>query len=270
MNNILINCDTDSIMIAKHDGSPWSKEEQKLFLDSLNSQFPDKIRFEHDGVFSKVIVVKSKNYILLPEGEQKCKLKGSSIKDQKKEPALREMLEKLIDALLYDRQDTLVDIYHSYIKEAMNVQDIKRWSQKKTLTESILDCKGWTESDIESKELRKNECDVWDAIKNEEGTQQGDKIYVYPLILGQKIIPGGISEKTGKPLKDKVKEINGLRLIKYWNNDHDIEKLLERIYATVCIFQSIIDINQFIDYNSKKNKHLLENFNNEILQSKKS
>ena len=39
----------------------------------LNEQFPDKIRFEHDGIFSKVIVVKSKNYILLPENEKKFK-----------------------------------------------------------------------------------------------------------------------------------------------------------------------------------------------------
>lgn len=261
MNNyILINADTDSIMINKPDGSPWTKEEQSQFLNILNSQFPEKIRFEHDGVFTRVAVIRSKNYALLPEGSDKIKLKGSSIKDQKKEPALREMMERIIKALIDDKKDIIVSIYHEYIKEALNVKDIKRWAQKKNLTESVLKCKDWTQEQIDSKELRKNETDVWDAIKNEEGMQQGDKFYVYPVILGNEVTPGGVSEKTGKPLKDKVKEINGLKLIKYWNNDHNPEKLIERVYDTLSIFESILDMKQFINYSSKKNQILLKDF----------
>lgn len=187
MNNyILVNCDTDSTMIAKPDGSPWTKEEQDVFLKALNEQFPEKINWEHDGVFSSVVVVKSKNYALLPEGSNKIKTKGSSIRDQKKEPAMREMMDKFIHTMIYGQQEELKDIYLNYIKEALNVKDISRWSSKKTVTESVLDCK--------SGEGRKNEMDVFKAIENET-VQAGDKIYLYPVILGKQVVLGGISEK---------------------------------------------------------------------------
>lgn len=256
-NNVLVNCDTDSTMIAKPNGLPWTKEEREKFLEALNSNFPDLIRWEDDGYYSSVVVVKSKNYALLPEGETKIKTKGSSIRDQKKEPALREMMDKLIESMIYGKQNEIT-IYEQYVKEALNVKDIRRWCTKKTLTESIFNCKDHTQEDIDNKTIRKNEADVWDAVKNEEGLQEGDKAYLYPVILGHQTIPGGISEKTGKPLKDKVKEINGLKMDKYWQNDHDVEKLLERCYATVKIFKTVLDMNLFIDYSSKKNKHLLD------------
>lgn len=256
MNNIIVNCDTDSIMIAKPDGSPWSKDEQDKFLEALNKEFPEKIIFEHDGVYSSVVVVKSKNYALLPEGSDKIKTKGSSIRDQKKEPALREMMDKMIHAMIYDQQDQLVSIYESYIQEAVSIKDIMRWSSKKTITQSILDCT--------SGEGRKNEMDVYKAIEKET-VQAGDKIYVYPVIFGTEVIPGGISEKTGKPLKDKTIEITGLKLAKDWSNDHDVDKLIDRVYATLKIFKSVIDITQFTDYTKKSNKELLNKLKNEIL-----
>lgn len=250
--NVICNVDTDSIMIAKPDGQPWTIEEQKAFLEQLNSNFPEKISWEHDGVFSSVVVIKSKNYALLPEGEKKIKTKGSSIKDQKKEPALREMMDKMIDAMIFGKQDTLVDIYHSYVKEAMHIQDIRRWCSKKTITEAVMDCGN------PKKQVRKNEKDVWDAIKKISGIQQGDKVYVYPVILGENIVPGGVSEKTGKPLKDKVTEITGLRIAEDWTGDHDVEKMIDRVYNTVCIFKLVLNMDQFINYGLKKNKPLLE------------
>lgn len=256
MNNIICNVDTDSLMIAKPDGSPWSKEEQDLFLKQLNEQFPELINWEHDGIFSSVVVIKSKNYALLPEGTDKIKTKGSSIRDQKKEPALREMMDKMIHAMIYNQQDELVFIYESYIKEAILVKDIMRWSQKKTITESVTNC--------EFGEGRKNEMDVWNSIKNEDDKQPGNKIYVYPVILGTEIIPGKVSEKTGKPLKDKVNEITGLKLAKNWSNDHDVDKLLDRVYATLSIFKSVIDIQQFTDYTKKSNKELLNQLKKDI------
>ena len=260
MNNlILINADTDSLMVSKPDGSPWTKEEQSRFLESLNSQFPEKIRFEHDGVFKRVVVIKSKNYALLPEDSNKVKLKGSSIKDQKKEPALKEMMEKIVKALIDDKKDIIIHIYHEYVKEALNVIDIKRWAQKKSLTESILKCKNWTQEQIHTKELRKNETDIWDSIKDEEGLQQGDKFYVYPVVE-YKTITGRVSQKTGKPLKDMIEEINSLKLTKYWKNDHSPEKLIQRIYDTLCIFESVLDMSHYIDYSKTNNKKLLEKF----------
>lgn len=249
MNNFtLVNCDTDSIMITKADGSEWTSEEQDRFLLELNKQFPELINWEHDGIYEAVVVVKSKNYALLPKGSSSIKTKGSSIRDQKKEPAMREMMDKIIDCLIRDESDSINDIYHEYLKEALNVKDISRWSSKKTITESILNCA--------SGQGRKNEMDVFNAIKNEV-VQPGDKIYLYPVILGTEIIPGGVSEKTGKPLKDKTIEVTGLKLSKNWSNDHDVEKLIDRVYSTLKIFKSVVDITKFIDYNKKSNKNLL-------------
>lgn len=275
MNNVIVNADTDSIMIAKPDGSPWSKEEQQAFLDSLNAQFPEKISFAHDGYFDKVLVVASKNYALLlnkdfakkkdlnADGSVKLKTKGSSIRDQKKEPAMREMMDKVIEALIYDKQDTILDIYNSYVKEAVNLTDIRRWCQKKSASEVILKCKGYTEADMKTKSnpegFRKNETVVWDALANEEGIQQGDKFYVYPVILATNVISGRIG-KTGKPLKDQVDIVTGLKLDKYWNADHDVEKLVSRCYATLEIFENVIDMSLFLDYSKGVNIKLLEGF----------
>jgi len=253
LNNIVIQADTDSLIICKPDQSLWSEDEQKEFLVKLNASLPPLIRFEHDGYFNKIIIVKSKNYILY-DGK-KIKTKGSSIRDQKKEPALREMMDKFIDAMLFDRTDTLVDIYHSYIHEALNVKDIKRWSMKKTITESILKCKGWTEEDILSKRLRKNETDVWDAIKHLDDLQAGGKVYCYPTVLSSSV---ETKEYKNGNTKEKVTQITGLKTIDLWTGDENKDKLLERVYDTISIFASVIDLSQFIDYTKKKNKPLLE------------
>jgi DNA polymerase elongation subunit (family B) len=255
-NFIIVNADTDSIMVSKPDGNEFTNEEQEALIKELNDMFPEHINWDEDGYFDRVVVIKAKNYALKESGSDKVKLKGSSIKDQKKEPALREMMDKMIDAMIFDKQDTLVSIYTEYIKEAIHVQDIRRWCQKKTITESVMDCGN------PKNKVRKNEKDVWDAIKNLSGIQQGDKAYVYPVVLGENIIPGGVSEKTGKPLKDKVEEITGLRLDSDWTGDHDVDKLIDRVYKTVCIFKSVLNMEQFIDYSKKKNKPLLESLKN--------
>lgn len=254
----LINADTDSIMVAKQNGEAFSEKEQQDLIEELNEMFPEYINWDEDGYFKKVIVVKAKNYILLEHGETQFKLKGSSIKDAKKEKSMREMMEKIIQALLDDKQDTIEGIYKSYVKEAMNVQDITRWCSKKSITESVMACDGYTEADIINKKIRRNETVVWDAVKHIEGLQQGDKVYLYPVILENKIIPGGVSEKTGKPLKDKVVEITGLKLSQNWKQDEDKLKLVERCFKTIEIFESVLDMDKFLDYNLKKNKSQLE------------
>lgn len=269
-NNVIVNADTDSIMIARPDGSPWTKEEQQAFLDSLNAQFPEKISFAHDGYYDTVLVMASKNYALLlnkefckpkdldKDGNVKLKTKGSSIRDQKKEPAMREMMDKIIAALIYGKQDTINDIYVSYVKEAIApITDIKRWCQKKSASEAIMKCKGYTEQDILDKKVRRNETNVYDAIANEEGMQQGDKFYVYPVILGEKVTSGRVG-KNGKPLKDKVEIETGLKLDKYWKHDHDVNKLVSRCFDTLEIFELVLDMEQFIDYSKATNKALLD------------
>lgn len=266
MNNLIVNVDTDSIMIVKPDQSPWSKEEQQKFLESLNSQYPELIRFDHDGVYSSVLVIASKNYALLPEGSNKLKIKGSGLKDQKKEPALKEMLDKIVDVMLKDDpsviQEKTLNIYHEYIKEACNPTDIKRWCQKKNASEAVLNCKGYekyTKEQLKVKEIRPNETNIWDAIKMEELVQPGDRFYLYPAILSKTIETTESTLKSGK-VKIKEKEIitYGLRQAKHWNGeDQDTEQLLKRVYDTLSIFKTVLDLTPFVKYHLSKNRGLL-------------
>lgn len=273
---LIVNVDTDSFSACKPDMSPWTPEERSQFKDFINSKFPDLIRWEDDGYYRRVIVFGSKNYALLPDGKDKIKLKGSSIKDQKKEPAMKELMVKIIDALVYEKNETISDIYKSYVREAMTVKDIARWCSKKNISRSVLDCEGWESKVIQvqnkkgktvdktvyfsdhAEDLRMNEINVWEAVKHIEGLQENDRYYMYPTILGEKTITGRVSEKTGKPLKDQVEEITGLKLREQWRQDEDKLKLVKRCFDTIKIFESVLDMEQYKDYSKAGNKKQLE------------
>lgn len=244
----LINADTDSIMISKNDGSPFSQEEQISLLNELNNLFPEHINWEDDGYFKVVVILKAKNYILL-NADNKIKVKGSGMMDQKKEKALKDMINEFIDCLLFDKQHELVNIYHKYIREALDVKDIMRWSAKKTISKPILACRN-------NPEARLNESKVYDAVSHTD-VQEGDKVYLYPNIISTSSTETVM--KNGK-VKIKTKQEKGLKLASEWNGDHDVDKLIERVYSTIEIFSTVIDMNNFIDYGLKKNKQLLTNF----------
>ena len=247
----LVNCDTDSISFNKKDGAIFTEDEQAVLIDELNSIFPDSIKWEHDGIYHTVIVFKAKNYALW-DGK-KLKLKGSSIKDQKKEPALLEFLQKSIWDLINSNGDNLVDIYHKYIKESLNPIDIKRWAQKKTLTKPILVCEN---DDL----ARTNEKVLWRAIKD-KGLSEGDKFYIYPAIFSETETITTL--KNGK-IKVKIVKDTGVKSIDDWTQDHDSEKLVSRVFSTLEILSNVIDMNRFIDYSLVKNKHLLKDLLNKI------
>jgi DNA polymerase I len=243
----LTNCDTDSIMFNKLDMEGFTEDERKSLLDELNSLYPDLIRFEDDGYFHTVICLKAKNYVLY-DGK-KIKMKGSSIKDQKKEPALKEMLDAMLDDIIFNKAQGLQQIYHKYIMEALNPTDIKRWCQKKTLTKSITNC-------ATDPTARTNEKVIWEAVKDKQ-LQEGDKFYVYPTILEKTIETTEL--KNGKT-KEKEIIIKGLREVSDWSNDHDSDKLVERVVSTVDILSNVVDKDLFLDYSLKKNRPLLEGF----------
>lgn len=260
----LINVDTDAILVQKENGDIWTRDEQYDFLKELNDQFPDKIKFDHDGYFDNVIVLKAKNYILKENGSNKVKVKGSAFKSATKEPAVTQLMQDIVNAILEDKMDTLVSIYEKYVEEAMNIQDISRWCAKKTITEPVLNCEGYekyTKEELKQKEIRTNEIVVWDAVKNEELIQQGDKVFVYPTVE-----ISSITYKFHKPKQTKKEHIQkvkykanyeyGLKLSKYWDKDkpnHDKQQLLKRLYDTMKIFQTILDINMFKNYALESN-----------------
>lgn len=208
---LLCNLDTDSISVCKRDGSPFSKDEQTRILAELNSIMPEKISWEDDGYYSKVIIVKAKNYILRTQ-DGKIKIKGSSLKATGKEVALQCFIKDVIHCFLDDRVSEIPSIYNKYVIEIFNITDITRWCSKKTITEKVVDAK------------RTNEQKVLDAIK---GTEYGvgDKIYTY-----------------------FQQETNAVKLKEHWDNDHDKEKLLEKLFKTVQTFKNVLDVSLFTNY----------------------
>lgn len=217
---ILGPLDTDSISLIKQDGSVFSLEEQNLLMEEINSLLPKFITFANDGYFSKVIVLRAKNYILRDE-KGKIKYRGSALKSSKIELALSLFMKEIINALLEDRQQDLFNIYNTYIKECHNVTDITRWSSKKTLTEKVMSSE------------RTNESKIRDALGSIP-MQIGDKFRVYFT-------------------KDKT-----LKLQEYWTNDHSPEQLMARVFSTLTIFKNVINMNQFPKYHLKNKQVKLQ------------
>lgn len=161
----LVNCDTDSITVCKRSGTSFSKEEQENLLNELNSLFPKLIKWEPDGYFPRVVVVKAKNYILY-DGE-KIKLKGSGIKATTKCVALKEFIGKIIEMLVHNKGD-LSTMYMEYVHEIMDIKDITRWTARKTVSEKVMTSE------------RANETKVRSAIEDTEYVE-GDRVRVFYL-----------------------------------------------------------------------------------------
>lgn len=207
------NCDTDSIAFCKLDQSFISKEERLNLLNSLNSEFPEKIKFTDDGFYSKLIVLAAKNYIMLRE-DGKLTLKGSSLKSSTLEPALKDFINEMIQSLLNDRDD-FVHIYHKYILEACDIKDIKRWASKKTISEKTL------------QNERTNEAKIRAAIAGTE-YREGDKIWTY------------------------YNENSDLVLVENYDGKYHKAKMLKKVYKATERFHSILNEEIFKDYSLKR------------------
>ncbi len=215
---VVVNGDTDSISIKHKEELAINETEQNNLLESLNKEFPEKIRFENDGYFPKMIVLKAKNYILW-DGK-KIKTKGSSIRDPKREPAIQEFITKIIDILVYDKGNA-IEIYNEYVKEILNVKDIQRWSMKKTITSKVMAAE------------RTNELNIKNAIAGTEYVE-GDKPRFY-------------YKPDGK-----------LALIEKFDGAYFIDKYMEKLYNAVYVFETVIDVSLFLNYKLKRNKQTLE------------
>lgn len=255
----LVNGDTDSI--AYTNNKPFTAEQYNEEIKEINSLLPEYIKFTNDGSFDKIIVIRAKNYIMLPSDPKKkaknlkqlgteYSIKGSSIMDQKKEKALKEFIQTLISCLVYDKQQELISVYNKYVIESQRIDDISRWATKKTVTDAVLTG------------TRKNETKVMDAIAGEK-VQEGDKIYIFSKIEGEipKIVKGEAQYyKDGTPVlvPNKI-----LKLTKNWvKGEEDKGHYLMRVYDTMLILENVLDKKQFIDYTLKRNTPLL----NELLQ----
>lgn len=214
----LVNCDTDSITICKPDGSPFTKEELSTFLRELNSLFPEKLVWEDDGYYETLIVLKAKNYILY-DGK-KLSIKGSGLKSSKTEPAIKEFHMDIVNAMIKG-ETNYTEIYNKYVKEILDVKDIKRWSSKKTITQKVLESP------------RPNESKIRDAIVGTEYVE-GDKVYVF------------------------YKNDETLCLVENFNGDYNKTRLFNRLFSASKLFSKVINIEDyFINYKNKKNQSKL-------------
>lgn len=242
----LVNVDTDSFSYV-NNVQP-TKEIFKQEIKNLNAIFPKLISWEDDGIYNKVVVLKTKNYILRKhkdwckpkeldkDGNPKMTMKGSSLKDQKKEPALKEMLDTLINEILNNNnKETINTIIKTYQDEAQNVKNVSRWCVKKTYTEKVREGE------------RKNEIDVQNAINEAleakviNRIQEGDKVYVYNAISGmrQKKAKGELLfYKDGRP---KMEENTILKFPELFANDFNVEHYLDRIQDTAKILAGVIN-----------------------------
>lgn len=215
-NFVTVNADTDSVSLAFDDMSEISKETRKEILEAINAMYPEKIRWEDDGYYQALLILKAKNYVLKDE-TGKIKIKGSALKSSKTEKALKEFMGEIITCLLNDKESEIVNIYHKYIREVYNLKDISRWTSKKTITESVLNPQ------------RTNEQKVLDAIDVDD-VQMGDKIYVF------------------------FAEDSSLKLENNWTNNHHRGKMIAKLWNTLKIFQNILDLSGYKKYHLKNKK----------------
>jgi DNA polymerase elongation subunit (family B) len=222
---VIVNADTDSISFAFKDGREIDQPSRKALVQEINALYPTRIRFEDDGYFPKVIVLKAKNYVLY-DGK-KVKIKGSALKVTQKEPALREFINTMIDKMLVDQTD-YKELYETYVTEVMNLTDIKRWSSRKTISNTTMTSE------------RTNETSIMDAIA---GTAygEGDRIFVYYDIDG----------KT-------------LKLAEKFDGNYCRKRLLKKLYDNAQVFETVLPVEElFPNYALvKKYKLLAERYEN--------
>ena len=137
-----------------------------------------------------------------------------------KEIALKEFLNECLLALLAKRKDKLFSIYNKYALEIKSDIDITRWSSKKTITKAVLNPERTTEQKI---------LDAIEGVK----VQEGDKIRVY-FDLDE-----------------------NLKLEERYENDHHIGRLLGKLYNTLEIFSTLIDMDCYPNYKLKRNEDIL-------------
>lgn len=233
--NFIVNViDTDSITIVKPNGKEFNNEEINALTEELNGLFPELINWEFEFYVPKMLIIKSKNYII--DYGNKRKVKGSALKDQKASKKILQFKNEIIDAILNEQNDQIINIYHKYVKETANISDIKPWSKKLTITEKIFHCKGHEVMDKETKKekgIRKNETSVYDAIKHKDGIQEGDKIWVY------------------------YNNNDGLTLAEEFDGQYDRDSFLKNLFTSMQIFKLVIDVSSYLNYTLKKNKVLL-------------
>lgn len=216
---VVVAADTDGIAFKKADERPFTPEDRAEILSVINGQMDELIRFEDDGCVKRQLVVKTKNYILQGE-DGTIKIKGSALKATTKEKAFKRFIDKVVDLLLKDRKDQIFPLYFEEAKALLSITDISDYCAKKTVTKSVLNPE------------RTNEQRVLDAI-DEETVSEGDKVYVF--------------NKTATELC----------LREDFDGTYCADTLLKKLYGTLAIFETVLDIDMIPNFTLQRNRELL-------------
>lgn len=219
----VVNADTDSFSYVEPKG--YTEQMYEADLKELNDLFPDLIIWEDDGYYKKVIVVKTKNYIL--DTGKKVIIKGSALKATMKEPALKQFIKDVIDCFLKDTQYLLYPLFNTYLKQIndiKNTKNIDQWASKKTITDAVLNGTDTTQVKIRN------------ALKTKH-VQEGDKVYMF------------------------FKQDESLSLLEHFDGDYSKPKLYEKLYKSIKIFDNLIPVKLFPNLGKVTINKKMEAFN---------
>lgn len=218
-NFIAVGADTDGLAFKKQDEKPFTTEEREALVAELNSYMDELIKWEDDGCYKRQLVIKAKNYVLQDE-KGNVKVKGSALKATTKEKALQKFLSEVLDLILKDRKDHIFSLYMKTAEEVVNLKSIDEWCSKKTVTKAVLNGE------------RTNETRVLEAIGDRD-VSEGDKIYVF------------------------FKTPTELCLRENFDGTYCVDTLLGKLYDTLCIFETIIDVSLFPNFSLQRNRELI-------------
>lgn len=221
----IVGGDTDSIMFCKQDMSPFPEEEQEALLKEINSLLPKEIKFANDGIFTKVIYLAAKNYIMVrPNG--KIIMKGSSLKSSTLEPIMKQFINEIAMLLIASEYHKIVPVFDKYNDLIENITDIGPWCSKKTLSPTTFNSP------------RKQETDIIDSIAGTEYVS-GDRIYVYTQC---KTVETGEFYKVGaKKGQPKTKVVRCLKLKEQWDGIYDKDHYRRRLESVFEIFKEVLE-----------------------------
>lgn len=207
--------DTDSITIYKN-GEKFEEDEINGLINEINSILPEHINFELDAVYDVIVVFKAKNYAYR-EGK-KTSTKGSALKASTKSEALKEFINGTISDLLHLKtNEEIQNNYNTYVQEIKNVDNIKRWSSRKTLSSTMMESE------------RANETKVIDAIKG-SNYKEGDRFFTF------------------------YKNDDSLCLAENFDGDYNRKRLFKQLYDTASIFDTVLPTKElFTNYSLVKN-----------------
>ncbi len=124
----VIEVDTDGVLYLPPGGTE-SEEQARAHVGSISSRMPRGITVAYNGMYTKMLSYRKKNYALL-ERDGRITIKGSSLISRSMEAFGRRFVREAIGALLKEDiaslHDLYLDLYNTIVARALDVRDLAR------------------------------------------------------------------------------------------------------------------------------------------------